>query len=79
MKNPRYEDFEIEYLDENMFAFMGNGFEVRESDGRDLTHYMGSLDREERDMQPEYGEEMVEKMAGWTLGDEYVVREHAES
>jgi hypothetical protein len=25
LKSPRFEDFDIEYWDENMFAFLGNG------------------------------------------------------
>ncbi|KAF2232138.1 FAD/NAD(P)-binding domain-containing protein [Viridothelium virens] len=66
MKQPRYEDFDIEYWDENQFAFMGNGFEVREFDGRDITNYLGLLDGV--DKQPEYGEELMQKLAGWAVG-----------
>lgn len=29
MERVRYEDYEIEYFDENMFAFLGNGFDTR--------------------------------------------------
>ncbi|CAN9330291.1 unnamed protein product [Alternaria alternata] len=46
MESPRYEDFEIEYWNANMWAFMGNGFEMREFDGRDITDYLGNLDEE---------------------------------
>ncbi|KAL9086276.1 MAG: hypothetical protein Q9165_007191 [Trypethelium subeluteriae] len=66
LKQPRYEDFDIEYCDENQFAFMGNGFEVREFDGRDITNYLGLLDGV--DKQPEYGEELMQRLAGWAVG-----------
>lgn len=38
MERPRYEDFDIEYWDDNRFAFLGNGFDTREFDGRDITN-----------------------------------------
>ncbi|KAK0279713.1 hypothetical protein LTR91_014469 [Friedmanniomyces endolithicus] len=66
LERPRYEDFEMEYWDSNRFAFMGNGFDERESDGRDITHYLGLL--EGKDEQPEYGEELMGKLAGWAVG-----------
>ncbi|KAK4561381.1 hypothetical protein LTR86_004698 [Recurvomyces mirabilis] len=66
LERVRYEDFEMEYWDENRFAFLGNGFDTREFDGRDITHYLGLLDDE--DKQPEYGDELVQKMAGWAVG-----------
>ncbi|KAK5109891.1 hypothetical protein LTR62_006498 [Meristemomyces frigidus] len=66
LEKVRYEDFEMEYWDENRFAFLGNGFDTREFDGRDITHYLGLLDGE--DKQPEYGDELVNKMAGWAVG-----------
>ncbi|KAK4544729.1 hypothetical protein LTR36_003978 [Oleoguttula mirabilis] len=68
LERPRYEDFVMEYWDENRFAFMGNGFDTRESDGRDITHYLGILGGEGRDVQPEYGEELVNQLAGWAVG-----------
>ncbi|KKY19679.1 putative cyclohexanone monooxygenase [Diplodia seriata] len=71
MRAPRYEDFDIEYWSENRFAFLGNGFEVRECDGRDVTYYLGLLGDEDR--QPAYGEELMERLAGWRLGDGAVV------
>lgn len=71
---PRYEDFEIEYDEENMFAFLGNGFEARESDGRDITNYLGCLDEGGRDVQPEYDERLIEILGGMRLGDGYVVK-----
>ncbi|KAK0845165.1 hypothetical protein LTR03_007663 [Friedmanniomyces endolithicus] len=66
LERPRYEDFEMEYWDSNRFAFMGNGFDEREFDGRDITHYLGLL--EGKDEQPEYGEESMGKLAGWAVG-----------
>lgn len=74
MESPRYEDFEIEYKSENMFEFLGNGFEVREFDGRDITNYLGCLDDEGRDVQPKYDETLIDVLGGCNLGDEYVVR-----
>jgi hypothetical protein len=74
MEAPRYEDFEIEYWNGNMWAFMGNGFEVREFDGRDITDYLGSLNEEGRDVQPDYDEGLKHVLGGFTLGEEYVVR-----
>ncbi|OQO06048.1 hypothetical protein B0A48_08636 [Cryoendolithus antarcticus] len=68
MERPRYEDFDIEYRDENRYAFMGNGFDTREFDGRDITNYLGCIDDEGRDVQPEYGDELLQKMAGWAVG-----------
>ncbi|KAK0308744.1 hypothetical protein LTR82_015434 [Friedmanniomyces endolithicus] len=66
LERPRYEDFEMEYWDSNRFAFMGNGFDEREFDGRDITHYLGLL--EGKDEQPKYGEELMGKLAGWAVG-----------
>ncbi|KAF1816732.1 FAD/NAD(P)-binding domain-containing protein [Eremomyces bilateralis CBS 781.70] len=69
MKNPRYEDYQIEYRDENRFAFMGNGFDLREFDGRDITYYLGNIDPDGRDVQPEYGEELMPVLAGWAIDE----------
>lgn len=88
LKSPRWEDYDIEYRDEkNMFAFLGNGFSVRESDGRDITNYLGLLGEKQgeeggdedwgeegTDRQPEYDEKLIEKLAGWTLDESYQVR-----
>jgi hypothetical protein len=38
---PRYEDYEMVYESINPFEFCGNGFSVRDSDGRDKTWYLG--------------------------------------
>lgn len=43
-KEPRYEDYNIEYLDGNPFGFLGNGFTVREYDGSDLSYYLGTAE-----------------------------------
>ncbi|KAF2184065.1 FAD/NAD(P)-binding domain-containing protein [Zopfia rhizophila CBS 207.26] len=75
MKAPRYEDFEIEYWDENVFAFMGNGFEMREFDGRDITNYLGSLDSDGRDVQPDYDKELINILGGFNLDESYIVRD----
>jgi cation diffusion facilitator CzcD-associated flavoprotein CzcO len=74
MEAPRYEDYEIVYRGGNMFAFMGNGFEVREFDGRDITNYLGGLDGEGRDLQPDYDKELLDVLGGFTLDESYEVR-----
>jgi hypothetical protein len=44
IEKPRMEDFDIKYFNaKNRFEFLGNGFEVREFDGRDITYYWGLL------------------------------------
>ncbi|KIW25994.1 uncharacterized protein PV07_09126 [Cladophialophora immunda] len=52
LQEPRYEDFEIEYLSGNTFNFLGNGFDIREFDGRDLTWYYGLVNG--KDKQPAF-------------------------
>lgn len=42
LKEPRYEDFKIEYQSANPFEFLGNGFSVREYNGGDLSYYLGT-------------------------------------
>jgi hypothetical protein len=74
MEAPRFEDYEIEYRGDNMFAFLGNGFEMRESDGRDITNYLGCLEKQERDKQPDYDERLIDVLGGFTLDESYVVR-----
>lgn len=45
LSKPRFEDYNIEYCNSlNMFEFLGNGFDTREFDGRDLSYYLGLLD-----------------------------------
>ena len=56
---PRYEDYEIEYLSGNQWEFLGNGFSVREFDGRDTTFWMGFLDGVDR--QPVFNEDVIPK------------------
>ncbi|KAL4819975.1 hypothetical protein BDW67DRAFT_181685 [Aspergillus spinulosporus] len=55
MKNPRWEDYNLTYTTTNRFGYLGNGFAARESDGRDLTWYLGLLGDE--DVQPELKDE----------------------
>ena len=74
MEGVRWEDYEIEYRGENMFAFLGNGFHAREFDGRDITNYLGGLDEEGRDVQPEYDDKLIETLGGAMLDERYIVR-----
>jgi cation diffusion facilitator CzcD-associated flavoprotein CzcO len=48
LQKPRFEDFDIEYQSGNRWNFLGDGFDVREFDGRDLTWYYGLLDDEDK-------------------------------
>lgn len=73
LKAPRYEDYDIKYWNQNLFSFLGNGFEMRELDGRDITNYLGLLE-EGQDVQPEYNDELVNRLAGWTLPEDSAVR-----
>jgi hypothetical protein len=41
---PRYEDYDIEYQDRNMWAWLGNGFSTRDYDGKDTTWFWGLVD-----------------------------------
>ncbi|KAL1865924.1 hypothetical protein VTK73DRAFT_5008 [Phialemonium thermophilum] len=56
---PRYEDYDIRYMSNNQWEFLGNGFHMREFDGRDTTYWMGLLGGEDR--QPEYHEDILLK------------------
>ncbi|CAH0020174.1 unnamed protein product [Clonostachys rhizophaga] len=42
MEAPRYEDYQIQYRAGNPFAFLGNGFSIKEFDGSDLAYYLGT-------------------------------------
>ena len=64
LESPRYEDYDIRYWHENKFAFLGNGFTTREQDGRDITYYLGSLDDDGVDRQPDYDEGLVGILRG---------------
>jgi hypothetical protein len=45
LETPRFEDYKIEYCNAlNMFELLGNGFALREFDGRDLSYYLGLLE-----------------------------------
>ncbi|KAF2733825.1 FAD/NAD(P)-binding domain-containing protein [Polyplosphaeria fusca] len=74
MRQPRYEDFDIDYWDDNIFSFLGNGFQTREFDGRDITNYLGCLDNEGRDIQPDYDPGLIDVLGGFNLNDSYMVR-----
>lgn len=67
LREVRWEDYELKYLEENRFRWLGNGFEVREFDGRDITDYLGLLDGVDR--QPLYGDELLQTLAGWAIKD----------
>ncbi|KAF2221847.1 hypothetical protein BDZ85DRAFT_200705 [Elsinoe ampelina] len=67
LKDVRWEDFEIKYDHGNEFAFLGNGFDLRETDGRDITHYLGLMGE---DKQPEYDQSLLARLAGWNLGQD---------
>ncbi|KAJ3543305.1 hypothetical protein NM208_g3643 [Fusarium decemcellulare] len=43
IENPRWEDFDIDYLHSNPFTFMGNGISQRETTGQDLTFYLDDM------------------------------------
>lgn len=52
----RLEDYDIQYVNRlNRFEFLGNGFTMREFDGRDITNYWGLLDGkdEQRNLEAE--------------------------
>ncbi|KAL3444849.1 hypothetical protein BJX65DRAFT_319736 [Aspergillus insuetus] len=55
MKAVRWEDYDLTYTTANRFGYLGNGFAARESDGRDLTWYLGLMGDE--DVQPELADE----------------------
>jgi len=45
---PRYEDYEIKYHSINRWAFLGNGWSVRDYNGRDITWFWGLVDNEDK-------------------------------
>jgi hypothetical protein len=61
LAKPRYEHFVVEYLNEgNMFEFLGDGFDVREFDGRDLSYYLGIVGGDVQvDLEGEVGGELA--------------------
>ena len=59
LSQPRYEDYDIKYMSGNQWEFLGNGFHMREFDGRDTTYWMGLLDQEDR--QPVFNENVLPK------------------
>ncbi|KAE9408295.1 FAD/NAD-P-binding domain-containing protein [Gymnopus androsaceus JB14] len=62
LTNPRWEDWDYEYgYAGNRFGYLGNGFTMREVDGRDTTFYYGLLDG--KDEQPDYSD--LRPMYAW--------------
>jgi len=56
LTNFRWEDFDYEYSTaNNRFGHLGNGFTMRELDGRDTTFYYGLL-QDSEDVQPDYSD-----------------------
>jgi len=58
MESVRWEDYSIKRLESNRFAYLANGFTDRESNGKDLSWYLGLLDGV--DVQPEFTDADVE-------------------
>ncbi|THX76756.1 steroid monooxygenase [Aureobasidium pullulans] len=54
LEKVRWEDYDLKHVEKNRFAYLSNGFASRESDGRDLSWYLGLLDG--KDTQPEFTE-----------------------
>ncbi|EXJ87185.1 hypothetical protein A1O3_04144 [Capronia epimyces CBS 606.96] len=48
LEKPRFEDFEIKYKNRNRWQFLGNGFSLRDIDGRDITWFWGLVGNEDR-------------------------------
>ena len=48
-------------------GYRGNGFHMREYDGRDTTNYVGNLDPDGKDVQPVWDDDLIDKLAGWKL------------
>lgn len=69
---PRFEDYHITYQNPlNRFNFLGNGFEAREFDGRDLSYYIGLLDNvgdKQLDLEAELSKDMDKLMPQTTEG-----------
>lgn len=42
LTDPRWEDYNIDYVEGNEFNFMGNGFHIREFVGADKAYYLGA-------------------------------------
>ncbi|EXJ60795.1 hypothetical protein A1O7_04948 [Cladophialophora yegresii CBS 114405] len=45
LEEPRYEDFNWETFSTNRFAYLGNGFSMKEAPGRDTTYYFDNPDQ----------------------------------
>lgn len=54
MASPRWEDWEIAYLNKNQFHFLGNGVTHREVTGTNLAFYLREQDGEESTVEPSH-------------------------
>lgn len=48
IKTPRWEDYDLKHITANRFSYLGNGFAARETDGSDLTWYLGLMNGSEQ-------------------------------
>ncbi|WEW56238.1 hypothetical protein PRK78_001677 [Emydomyces testavorans] len=55
IKEPKFEDYEIEYWSGNRWGYLGNGFSKVEFDGSDISHYLNCklFPEENTDCEPE--------------------------
>lgn len=44
LDEPRLEDYEWSTFSKNRFGYLGNGFSIREAEGRDSTYYFDNPD-----------------------------------
>lgn len=49
LDDPRYEDYEYTYVNENRFKYLGNGFSTRERPGLDVAWYFDDPEQGYRD------------------------------
>ncbi|SCU86233.1 LADA_0D13212g1_1 [Lachancea dasiensis] len=59
MGTPRWEDYNLTFSQGNRFEYFGNGFHLRETDGRDLSWYLGTLN--DSDIQPQYTDDDIKE------------------
>ena len=48
LERPRFEDFHIKYKNRIRWQFLGNGFSLRDVDGRDITWFWGLIGDEDK-------------------------------
>lgn len=44
LEEPRFEDYDWQGFDRNKFSYLGNGFSLKEAEGRDSTYYFDNPD-----------------------------------